>query len=80
MTAIFTPTEEIPEDTAVFDTSNGCYYHACGFFTSWFRRNGDGWSILEWATYLHPDYSGALCNALESFNGEGMFTVEFSSL
>lgn len=75
MKITLTPTSEIPDGVPTFDTENGCYYHACGCLTSWFRRNGDGWSILEWAAWLNPEYSAALCDELASFTGEGMFTV-----
>lgn len=51
-----------------FDTRNGCLSHPGGHLTSWFRWDTglQGWKVTEWATYLSPDVSGAICNALQS--------------
>ncbi len=63
-------------DNPTFDPSNGCYHHACGFLTSWFRHEGDGWQVTEWATYLSPEYSGELCTFLGGYCGDQI--VEFA--
>lgn len=75
VTVTLAPVLDIPEGVASFDTANGCYYHACGYLTSWFRRTDNGWQVTEWASYLAPEYTAALCDALASFKGEGIFRV-----
>lgn len=47
-----------------FDTRNGCLQHPGGHLTSWFRKEGEGFSVLEWATYLSPEMSSRICNLL----------------
>ena len=64
------PTTENP----VFDPSNGCYHHPDGM-TSLFRREGNGWQILEWAKWLAPDYTSQLCAFLADYASE--LIVEF---
>lgn len=64
-------------DNPTFDPSTGRYAHACGFLTSWFRREGDGWHVMEWASYLSPEWTEPLCAFLASYSGPQI--VEFTA-
>ena len=47
-----------------FNTENGCLSHPGGYLTSWFRKDGNGWKPLEWASWVNPEISEAICHLL----------------
>jgi len=69
---------EFPDtENPYFDPSNGCYHHACGYLTSWFRRTETGWQVTEWASWLSPQWTVDLCDFLATYSGTEI--VEFDA-